>query len=315
LGSDIELNFLNWLTAYGHNQEWWSIFDKGFVNSQVIFSFSEFSLFINASLTELNIQGKHYQPGDVNPAYVVFHLFVLTTIIAEVLNLLKGRIADHRMKNIRIILLVWLIPFFIFNQFFCAFWINYKLFFQVPLLAIWTLLILESAPRERKSWNVIVLIVLVCMGVWNVIFGMIPDSKISTNPILAETYEIKPFLRDGDLIIFARNEKYKASLVRYYTEADATFFQINSTFILPGSDTFDELSDTTLEFLFDRYDRIILSGPAGKSGFTKWIFPAHTFPPPHPGILAVRKSDLLHYDSGDETVVMNLSDIMKKNTD
>ncbi|MFH1514144.1 MAG: hypothetical protein ABIG42_01660 [bacterium] len=277
--AEMQQSFISWLTAYGSHETFWSISAMGFLPAQQIFEYTQFGAFahnqdlLNARST-LNFKGT-YNTDVIN---IFFHVIVIFSALILTRQVFLNRETQNR--QIKIILLIWFWLYFIFNQTYCAFEIHFKLFYIIPLIAIWTLQILESSPKELKIWNTLVILLIIAMTGWNFVTGVIPDSKPNTNPFLKEALQIKPFLKDGDLVIYARHERYQAAVTRYYTDADAVFFQTEFRYISNDEDSFDKMHHQTLNFFNEKYDRIILSDEAWKSGFSKWYFSGHIFPPP-----------------------------------
>ena len=295
LFAELQQSFIAWMTSYGSHKSFWSISDMGFFPAQEIFEYTQFGAFFHNQdilkvRASLNFKGTY----NTNVINIFFHVVILFSALILLFQVILKKHIPNR--SIKTILLIWFFSYFIFNQLYCAFEIHFKLFFIIPLLAIWTLLILESSPRELKIWNYIAVSFIIAMAVWNFATGVIPESKPEFNPFIKQVMKIEPYLKKGDLIIFARHERYKAAVARYYTDADAAYFQTEFRYISTDNDSFSNMHKETIEFFTKRYDRITLSDDAWNSGYMKWYFSGHVFPPPHPAFLAVQKSRLIGSD-------------------
>jgi len=291
LFGEVGTGFFNWLTVYGQRREFWTMFSRGFLLAQEIFVRAQLNLFLHIQDTIKAFSEQGYRETyNTLVLYVIFHMIILLSVLFEVKNhiIFNYNKQDLQLRSIRQMLILWFMLYFIFNQFYCAFEIHYKLFYLPPLLLIWTLQILESSPRERKIWNVLTVAILAGMFIWNTTTGVIPNSHPENNPFLKDVLALKQIVTDDDLVIYARHERYLSALTRVYTSADSVFFQTEFRYS-SGEKNFDEINKITIEYLKQRYKRIILSDNAFKSGYNKWFFSGHLLPPPHPEFIAFNR--------------------------
>ena len=288
---ELQESFFSWLTAYGSHSSFWTMQKEGFLSAQIIFERSQFNLLFHMKDALLALYYQDYSESyNTWVLFIFFQMIILLSVLFELKNVILYK--DPR-RNQKIFLLTWFFPYFIFNQFYCAFEIHYKLFYLMPLITLWSIQSLEAPPQERKAWNILVLLVIVGMAGWNITTGIIPNSRPDHNPYLQEVMKIKPELNEDDLIIFARHERYKAAIARYYTHTDAIFYQTSFRYLSSDPDAYEKLNVETIEYFNSRYNRIIISNPASTSGFENWYFSGHLLAPPHPDFLAMKKSDLL----------------------
>ena len=301
--------FMSWLTTYGHDKGYWTIFAVGFLPAQEMFNRSLFSLFFKVQDDVKAFYDQFYNESyNILFIYILFYLIILISVFWELKQILIDKSISNR--PVKILLLTWFFPYFIFAHLFNASAVFYKLFFLMPILIIWTIQVLEAPPRERRVWRFLSIAILVAVAGWNISTGLVPNSKPETNPFLRDALKIKPFVHKSDLIIFARQERYLASITRYYTEANAAYILVN--FRYAGSEffSFEKANEETLKYFLSKYNRIILSDDAYKSGYQKWYFSNHFFEPPHPVFLAVSKNDLIH--TGVRGKIFLLANILDK---
>jgi hypothetical protein len=265
----------------------------GYFPAQEIFTFTQFGAFFRCQdMLDMRFSSTSSSTYNTLVINLFLHIVILLSTLLMVKQLIVQREKTQERSNTKILLLIWFFPYFIFTQLYCAFEIHFKLFYILPLLAIWAIQITESTPKEFKIWNKLVAVFVIAMFGWNFFTGALPDTRPDRNPFLREVLRIEPYLKKNDLLIYANHERYKAALARYYTDADAVFFQKKFRYISTDESKFDEMNKETIEFFKNRYARIILSKDATESGYQKWFFSSHLFPPPHPDFLAISKSEL-----------------------
>jgi hypothetical protein len=296
LVAEMKGSFFSWLTAYGHNQFFWTIFSQGYFPAQEQFVRAQANLFLHIQDNLKSYYKQAYiESYNTLALYILFHMIILLSALFELKKLILMRNKpnmDLYLRSVRIMLLVWFFLYFIFNQFYCAFEIHFKLFYLPPLFLIWALQVLESPPRDRKVWNFLTVVILVGIATWNITTGVIPNSHSSNNPFLRDVLKLKQFVKKGDLVIYARHQRYLSALTQYYTPADAAFFQSSFRYTT-GNENLNRIEDETVEFIENRYERVILSDDAFESGYRQWFFSGYKFPPPHPDLLAIKKAHLI----------------------
>jgi hypothetical protein len=311
---ELETTFLQWLTAYGSTPTWWTIFKEGLIKAQEIFYFSQMNAFLFTPDSGLIYHARAYKVEGISPFFAVFHFLIVATVIYEIIDLFRNKAQERFTRQSRIFMLFWFMPYFIFNQFYCAFEPHYKLFFIPPLIVLWALRFHTIKPGRFFSIAIPVMIVL--LGIWNLSFGMIPNSRYQSNPYLVDALDIGTAVEDGDLVLMSITQFYLSSLTRYYSDADSSPFRRSFGKFSVVEKGFMDIDAGTVEFLNNRYKRILVTDEAFRSKPRTWYFAGVYFPPPHPPLLAlhplsVEKIGEVETDSGRILHVVKLNSVMK----
>ncbi len=294
LGIDFETNFtfFSWLTAYGSNSNWWTIFKIGFIPANELFSYSQVNLFYHTIGYEIVRHTGYFEKPLSYLPYIIVYVIILLAIVYEIIDVFRTRKSAFRHRKTRILLLVWLLPYFIFNQFYCALDVHYKLFYLAPLLLLWMLRLSESPNRIKLPVGVLSCVLLVFLTIWNLSTGMVPNSKPESNEFFAQVLEIGKVVEKDDIVIFSVREFYLASLTRYYTDADALPYRMEFNRFAVVEEGFIETDRKTVDFLNANYNRIFLSDYVYSSKPRNWYFSALFFPQQAPGLLALHPSSI-----------------------
>jgi hypothetical protein len=315
---ELDTTFLQWLTAYGSTPAWWTIFKEGLIKAQGIFYYAQVNTFLFTPDSGLIYIANKYLESGINPYFAAFHLLIVATVIYEIIDLFGNKTQNILLRQSRIFLLVWFMPYFIFNQFYCAFEPHYKLFFITPLIVLWALRFHTIKPG--KFFTIAVPAMILILGIWNLSFGMIPNSRYQTSPYMVDALDIGTAVEEGDLVLMSVTQFYLSSLTRYYTDAESSPFRWSfGKFTLVEKGLMD-IDAKTVEFLNNRYKRILVTDEAFRSKPRIWYFAGFFFPPPHPPLLALHPLSVeeigeVKTDSGRILHVVKLESVMKYRTD
>ncbi len=292
VGDEIKISFFRWLTAYAYNPGWWTYEVFGFQRAQDIFYFSQVNLFLHIPQSELIHHARSYDSIVTNSFFIIFHIIITTSILWEIICLIQKRDKDIKTRKTRIVLLAWLLPFFIFNQFYCAVEMHFKLFYLLPLLVLWTMRIIH-VPHKFKTFTAISACILVAfLAIWNFQTGLLPNSKLETNPFLKSVHAIKPVVHGKDLLIFSDHQNYISFLAIYYTDATAVTMRRKFSKFAVIDESTDEIEKQTIDFINKHFERILVSDQAFSDMPDPVVFSAHFFPLPHPWLLSISKSSI-----------------------
>ncbi len=291
---EFEMTFLKWFTAYGGEERWWTVIYSGLIYTEVVFSYSQLNAFIHTPGSDLLLHIKPFDRSLFNPFFVIFYAIIVTSSLWELKQLIRSKENNRKLHQARSLLLTWFFIYFIFNHFYCAFEIHFKLFTMPPLLALWTLRIIEFPKKIRMPIGFALCVLVIFLTVWNITTGLIPNSKPENNEFFKPVLEMASLVEKGDVIIFALEEFYPAWLARYYTDADVETqrHKFNKYAITDKSLT--EIEDQTIEFINNRYNHIYLTENAFEVSNESdiWYFSGLSFPPPHPWLLAIYTSTI-----------------------
>jgi len=293
---DVDLNtnftFFSWLTSYGSNPNWWTIFKIGFIPANELFSYSQVNLFFHTIGYEIVRHTGYFEKPLSYLPYIIIYAIILLTIVYEIIDVFRTRKNASRHRSTRILLLVWILPYFIFNQFYCALDVHYKLFYLAPLLLLWMLRLFESPKLIKLPIGVLSCILLAFLAIWNISTGMVPNSKTESNDFLTRALAIGEAVDKNDLVIFSVREFYLASLTRYYTDADTVPYRMDFNRFAVVDKGFLKIDNMTVDFFNENYNRIFLSDHAYSSKPRNWYFSALFLPRSAPGLLALHPSSI-----------------------
>ncbi|MFH1514988.1 MAG: hypothetical protein ABIG42_05955 [bacterium] len=288
----ITSTFLTWLTTFGGNAEWWTIGSRGLTNAASIFLYTQVNLFIHTPDSALNQLFKLYEQNYVLPAYIIPHLIIVMSLLWEIVSLIKNREDSCKTRTVRIFLLSWIIPYFIFLHFYSALSTHFKLFYFIPLMMLWAMQLNRLSDKFRGMVIPVCWVVLVIFAGWNISTGLVPNSYPERNPSLKQALIIADKVNENDLIIFSAQENYTAVVTRYYTDADAVPLRSTPPILSQTESGFLDIDRRTVEFLNDRYNRIFLSEKACGIKPRNLYFSGYFFKPPHPWELGFHPSSI-----------------------
>jgi hypothetical protein len=293
---EVDLNtnftFFSWLTSYGSNPNWWTIFKIGFIPANELFSYSQVNVFFHTIGYEIVRHTGYFEKPLSYLPYIIIYTIILLTIVYEIIDVFRTRKNASRHRSTRILLLLWILPYFIFNQFYCALDVHYKLFYLPPLLLMWMLRLFESPKRIKLPVGIITCALVVFLAVWNISTGMVPNSKPESNEFLARALEIGKVVENDDLVIFSVREFYLATLTRYYTDADTVPYRMDFNRFAVVDKGFLKIDNMTVDFFNEHYNRIFISDHAYSSKPRNWYFSALFLPRSAPGLLALHPSSI-----------------------
>jgi hypothetical protein len=296
---EIEMNvsFMEWLTAYGSNPSWWTIAEEGFSRAQAIFHISQVNLFFHTPNADAIYYDSHFNdPAVFRPVYTIFHVLVSGFILWEIIDLFRTRKRNSTFRQCRIILVSWFMIYFLFNQVYCAFEIHYKMFYLFPFLMLIAFRLNEINQRILKPLMVVLTLAACFIGVWNFETAMYPNSKPETNSNLRYALELSSITQPGDLVIFSRQQYYISWLFKYYSKADGVPFRYKFNRFASKEEGFLEIDRQTVEYFNSRYQRIFLTGHASQAKPRQWYFSGYFFLPPHPDLMALHPSSFIRKD-------------------
>lgn len=312
---DSSVDFISWLGAYGSRSEYWTFLSQGMMSAQEAFQRSQASLFFHLhNALDVYLAQEYSETKIHSVLYFLLNLVIVISIIREIRDIIINRKMPKDIRNVSIVLLSWFLPFFIFNYLYCPHEIHFKLFYLAPLLILWTSQIISISGFNRTFWRIAAPCILIIITAWNVFTGLVPNSSFENNPYYHDIELLRPHLQKGDLVIYARHERNKASLVRYFTDADAVFFRPKPRHIQDNMLVFFEIHDSTRDFLQEKYKRILVSSDAWESHYPKWFLPEHLIEPPHPnelGISKFRLTSVRQIDAGDGVVLFEVKFALK----
>jgi len=292
ISNPFQKNPFTWITAFGRNRDYWSLFSLGFLGAQKSFDRSQFNLFFHIiDQNKAFYEGGYHESAFILILYGLVQFIVLVTMLCELFCLIRRK--NIKWRETRIILLTWFIPFYIFNQFFCAFDVGYKLLYLAPLIMIWTFQLLGSSTRFVLIIKKAIPVILIGLAIWNFADGAIPDTKPENNPYFRDALEIMPYGDKSDLALFTEKERYTSAVLRCYSKADSVFVRENPFMIPSEAVNVSSINQQTIEFLSSRYKRIIVSDALWNSTMDEWHLPDGHIPPPYPEIMIVKRSELM----------------------
>jgi len=289
---EIEISFWGWLTAFGQRSTWWTAIQQGFWSSLEIFNFQQMSLFIHTQGSELMHHADNYDAVYISTASILIHIIIIATIIWEIIRLYQDKEKKLKYRKVRILVLVWFLPLYIFNHLFSAFELHYKVLYLPPLIILWTLSLVDSPSKYHRSIVYAVSLLLVFMLTWNFLTGLLPNTNPNNNKYLVPVLDIAPLVKKGDLIILSDRQGYMSFLARIYTDADAITFKRGFTPFAKKTQNLLKIDRYTVEFLNSRYDRIFLTDEAFQRLPEYLCFPERRLPPPHPWLLGMYSTSM-----------------------
>jgi hypothetical protein len=272
------LNFYYWVIGYAKKDFWVFSDTSGFVPimKQSIYQ----SLLSNQALliapaersSELRLPDFINPVLTTTPGMIAGWILFLTVIILGFYGMVR-MIADQTMKKQGILMLIWIIPLFLFMQIFIPYQCFYRLFYLIPFL----ILIFNGAlPLIRTRILKSILLALIILFITNnFIYGFIPESNPENNPWLSYSKAIKTSAPDNSFFIMPSGYYCYGKYMRYFTKTDSTWVNELDLKKYPDSN-FEKIEmncDATVDFLNRNYSHIFISrGEVAKSGYVV-IFP------------------------------------------
>jgi len=312
LNNEIIMSFPQWLTAYAAETSWWTIIHNGFIYGMQTLCYTITNSIVHLPGSELLRHAVKFEESMFSSLYLLFYFFMVIFILLEIFQLKKAWRSFNALNHTRLLLLIWFGVYFIFNHFFCAFELHYKLFYITPLLILLSLRLHKLPKKYRLNTSFAVLGIVIVLFTWNLFSGLIPNSKPENNRFLLPVTEIAQHVKKGDFIIFARDEFYIAWLARYYTDADVEIHRnaFNKYAVLNCSN--EDLYSRTIEFMDNRYKRIFLTNReyTNFKGSNYCHMSALFLKPPHPWRLLLIPSNVTlknNVKSGEEIILYEVS--------
>ena len=286
---EISMTFPSWLTAYGSGGGWWTFLNQGPGAALKTFTYTYLNAFIHTPRCELLFHARPMNNSIFNIAYPFFYLASVGYLIFEVVLYFRKRNKTAFKHQARCLLLLWLVIYALFNHLFTPFELHHKLFIILPLIILVILRIEGSNSFSQTRSRVFLIILVVAFSIWNISTGLIPNAKPANNEFLTPVIDISSIIQKGDLLLYSRDEFYTAWLARYYTDADVETPRVSFNKFANVNKNMVEIHNHTIEFINERYDRIILSEKAlaDLKILDHWYFAGLSFPPPHPWLLAI----------------------------
>jgi hypothetical protein len=157
---------------------------------------------------------------------VVVLLLKVARNFAELKSLLASALRrDEQFHALRILCIVWIATFFIFQYFFIPQHTYYRLFYLPAILVlIGTYLVqYEAMPRRARRYRAALLVAAIAVS--NLIFYILPLAQARNYPPLAVALKLNEAWPPGTIVFFASRNSDN-SLVRYFNPA-AVWVEVN----------------------------------------------------------------------------------------
>jgi hypothetical protein len=242
--------YWNWITSYGHQKRWW------FGNENA--GFLAFSRAVMVSHLKLMFYPDYIRYGLLNFSHLsivdfIKKLLTLVSLITVFLVFIRGFIyllgAIGKRRFYAALLLLWILPYFIFFTFFTPQFEFYRLYYLLPLMVIFALglkgffekpsfeeLDLPIHPNKLSGW---VFVLLVVFGIYNYALGINPGMKEENNPWLMQARTFVSIAPSDSILVVPfsdeRTEEYSrtANLVKYFGTQDVLFAKRHDEFVGP----------------------------------------------------------------------------------
>jgi hypothetical protein len=216
--------FFRWMTSLspepGHTFNIWGNFVYT-VNGHVKLFTSGRVLFLRNSLTPLTI---------ALLTLLLALIILLLVKVARNFDELKTFLAtalrrDDRLRSLRILCVVWIASFLVFQYFFVPQHTFYRLFYlpAILLLAGTYLVQYEAGPAHKRRYRAATLVAAIAVS--NLTFYILPLAQIKNYPPLAVALKMNQAWSQGTVVYFASRNSDN-SLVRYFNPA-AVWVEVN----------------------------------------------------------------------------------------
>jgi len=269
--------FIKWMSGYATRRFWIFQESEGFFPSigKSIFEgiMSNITLFL-APVIKANIRLPENFIYDGDPFFgnlVCWILFII--LLWLIFDGLRKMYMTPGYKRISKFMLIWLLPYIIFLQFFTPYNYFYRLFYLLPLsiAIVYGGGKLIKPVRNKFAGSAF----LTAFFLLNFIFGYIPDNIILNNRYLVMTNEIVKYSTRDDLFIFPASSDYKEAVyLKYFGDRDIAFFKQFPV------EEYSELTDQKLksicnesrEWLIQNYDKLFIafSREVGWTGYNRY---------------------------------------------
>jgi hypothetical protein len=285
--------FAKWVTAYGSNKSFWPILYHDIYYCVGMVSRSQFESFFHILPAQIILyRGSETGEGASLVNLFSFVLALILMLIIERIHFINFR-ANPDEKSLYRKVLWWMIPFFVFFWFFAPENYFYRIFYLAPLIIFGAGLINSSTMRDKKNIKPFLFVFVVFTFLYNAIDGIIPESRMSSNPYIRNSALIDESISSDDLVIFASNERYLASTFRYYRNRECLHALHKTRFRTINKDELEKAKLETTEFLRGKYSGIYLSAIAREMGVDAYFFSSNNFPMPHPDIMVIDKDQAI----------------------
>jgi hypothetical protein len=294
-GSESEMTFIRWITAYGSNRNFWPILYHDLPYCIDIISRSQFQAFFHIKPLEIIVHdGLQTGEGESMKNLFSFTLALILMLVIERIHFINFRAKpDERILYRKV--LYWFFPFFLFFWFFAPENYFYRILYLAPLLIFGSGLIASSTFRDRKNIKPFIFILAIFTFVFNAWTGIIPESRLKGNPYIrdAQSLALHEEISSDDLVVFGDRERYLAAVYRYYFNRDCLLAMSQPRYrnLTPGE--IESAKSETVDFLTEKYRYIIFSSTAREMGVMTYFFSLNNFPQPRPDIMLVDKDQLV----------------------
>jgi hypothetical protein len=191
------------------------------VNGHVKLFTSGRTLYLRGALTPLNIALL-----SLLLILVIFLLLKLARNFGELKSFLATHLRkDERLKSLRLLCVVWIASFLVFQYFFVPQHTFYRLFYlPAIILLVGTYLVqYEATPAHRHRYRVALLVAAIAVS--NLTFYILPLAQVRNYPPLAVALKMNQAWPKGTVVYFASRNSDN-SLVRYFNPS-ATWVEAN----------------------------------------------------------------------------------------
>ena len=116
---------------------------------------------------------------------------------------------------------------------------------------------------------------------------------MNNNPYIRNSALIDESISSDDIVIFASNERYLASIFKYYFNRECLHALHETRYRTTNKDELEKAKLETTEFLRGKYSGIYLSPIAREMGVDAYYFSSNNFPLPHPDIMVIDKDQAI----------------------
>ena len=238
--------YWKWITAYGRQSRWWYGSEHtGAQSFMTAIGLAHIKLFFYLDYIRFNLL-RLRPPIGVD---IFKKILVWVSLITVFLVLVRGIIylvsAIGRRRFYAALLLLWIIPYFVFFIFFTPMYEFYRLYYLFPLMVIFAMglkgffekpsfenLDLPIKPNTLSGW---VFILLIVFAFYNYTLGIKPQMSESYNRWLVDA---KAFINttspDSVMVVpFSRSYSYIADLVNYFGSQGVLFAEPYEPFVGP----------------------------------------------------------------------------------
>jgi hypothetical protein len=170
----------------------------------------------------------------------------------------------YRLKSL--FLIVWIVPFLLFFQFFTPYQSFYRMFYLAPLM-IFIITASGNILKFQKKGSLLLPLIVLWFIAHNLIFGLIPDANPSNNPYLVDAKDLKKITNERDLILcFPDLDYQKTVYMRYFSNRDVFSVRHFKPITHPdiAYEEYWDICTASQNWIKKNYDHIYLSEGLGR---------------------------------------------------